>query len=663
MKPVISGFVRRQAARSAASLALAAAIFGVLAFTTRPAAEAETRAATMPAAAGETAAPAADDTPVNAVKGHVTKVIAYRGQALVTREVEVGAGTGMMDVVVTDLPDDTYGDSLFADGDDGVDVRAVRYRTRVVNSTVREDLKKLVDELEITDKALRQNQSLKTIAQRQSQFVDKLEAFTTATAMTDMSRGALNADALTKLTTDTFTRRDTLGKALLDLDENARTLEKTRQYQISLIQEKGGQNSRLVREAVVFLDKRQTAAGKIRLNYIVGSVNWRPVYSIRAASGKNDISVEYSALVTQTSGEDWKDVSLTLSTASPALIAQGADLAPLQVSLRALPSSRGGDGAPSADKAMADAGEYTKKRKELRDAATETARNSGSNSAFGLGGGGGNAPGRPGAAAPADEEKSDDAARYRAAQSWSNDALNSIAEELQKLEFGASEDAIRGGMVRTDGVSVEYELPGSIGLASRADQQLVRIARHTLNGSFFHIATPVLSDFVYLHSEAVNNTSTVFLEGTYTAYLDGRFVGKSAMPMVAQGDSFAVGFGVDSQLRVSRELISKKSEFNGGNRETTFNYRLSVQNFKDREVNVRLMDRLPKPKDNEIRVSLKDTSEKLSEDRLYVRDQKPAGILRWDLKVGKGTTGADAKEVKYTFTVEHDRKMEITGGK
>ena len=43
--------------------------------------------------------------------------------------------------------------------------------------------------------------------------------------------------------------------------------------------------------------------------------------------------IEYNGLIQQMSGEDWSDVKLTLSTASPALSAAGPGLAPFRLTL------------------------------------------------------------------------------------------------------------------------------------------------------------------------------------------------------------------------------------------------------------------------------------------------------------------------------------------
>jgi hypothetical protein len=52
-------------------------------------------------------------------------------------------------------------------------------------------------------------------------------------------------------------------------------------------------------------------------------------------------------------------------------------------------------------------------------------------------------------------------------------------------------------------------------------------------------------------------------------------------------------------------------------------------------------------------------SEPLSADAVYVRVEKPRGILRWDLDVAANAVGDAAKTVRYGYRLEHDRNLEL----
>jgi len=55
-----------------------------------------------------------------------------------------------------------------------------------------------------------------------------------------------------------------------------------------------------------------------------------------------------------------------------------------------------------------------------------------------------------------------------------------------------------------------------------------------------------------------------------------------------------------------------------------------------------------------------DMSDELSDDKLYLRRERPMGILRWDIEAPVGATGENARLIEYAFTVEYDRNFMLT---
>jgi hypothetical protein len=108
-------------------------------------------------------------------------------------------------------------------------------------------------------------------------------------------------------------------------------------------------------------------------------------------------------------------------------------------------------------------------------------------------------------------------------------------------------------------------------------------------------------------------------------------------------------------------LVDKSDSTQGGNRETRFEYRLVVENFGNEPAPVRVVDRLPHAENGaDIRVTLGKTSDKLSEDPLYVREERPMGILRWDIEVAADAAGEAARLITYDYGVEYDRKFVVS---
>ena len=85
--------------------------------------------------AAEAAAPSARAAEAD---GRVTHVTLYRDQAQITRDIPVTGDAGPIELVVGNLPEQIVAGSLFAEGGDAIEIRAVRFRTRAVGDEPRE---------------------------------------------------------------------------------------------------------------------------------------------------------------------------------------------------------------------------------------------------------------------------------------------------------------------------------------------------------------------------------------------------------------------------------------------------------------------------------------------------------------------------------------------
>jgi len=196
-------------------------------------------------------------------------------------------------------------------------------------------------------------------------------------------------------------------------------------------------------------------------------------------------------------------------------------------------------------------------------------------------------------------------------------------------------------------------------LPSRNDQQLVNIASITTKANFTLIATPLLTDYVYLQADLLNNSDTVLLPGHASMFRNGEFVGKSQLSQVTIGENFTAGFGIDSQVQVTHELEDKKTRIQGGNRIDNYYYRITLSNYKSTPVELQLLDRLPYTDNASIKIELEKTEPQLSKDSEYQCTNRKKGILRWDLELAPNTIDSKTTVVNYNFTMEYDRNMQI----
>jgi uncharacterized protein (TIGR02231 family) len=230
-----------------------------------------------------------------------------------------------------------------------------------------------------------------------------------------------------------------------------------------------------------------------------------------------------------------------------------------------------------------------------------------------------------------------------------------LAEAKKRKTTGAA------GASRNDGPSVTYHLPSKLTVPSRSDEQMIEVVKLNLAPKYYYKTVPVLNHHVYRLADVVNKSSHILLPGEATMYQGADFVGRMPMPLVAIGEEFTAGFGVDTQLQVQRQMTDQTRTTQGGNQVLKYDYRILVSSFKSEPVKLQVWDRLPKGETESVGVSLLKSSPELSKDGLYLRESRPNNLLRWDVEVAPNCNGEKAVPITYEFRMELDRQMAITG--
>ena len=267
------------------------------------------------------------------VESKVSEVTLYRNQAMVTRKLVLKGEAGSLEIVVTDLPENIDASSLFAEGDADVEVRAVRFRTRAAGESPRKEVRELQTKIRTVQQQIELANKKLNLLQKRNDYLDKMESFSTKTATADLDRGVLDAEALERITIFSFEQRTKILEDQLALQAETETLAEEKELLNRQLREVTNSSSKTIREAIVYVEKGVDKAKTIRLNYLVNSCGWSPSYGVRANENEAIAKLEYNGMIRQMSGEDWNDVKLTLSTASPALSAAGPGLAPFRVAL------------------------------------------------------------------------------------------------------------------------------------------------------------------------------------------------------------------------------------------------------------------------------------------------------------------------------------------
>ncbi len=260
-----------------------------------------------------------------AVTSRVSAATVYPEGATVTREAAFSAPAGEHELILTDLPRDTPLASVRV-ALDGARLGGVRTREDYVPPRQAEDdaeVQAARAEVERLEEALRAGRAevadirLEADAARaRLRFLDGIGKAEGLAAQEPATLGDLVAmigrETLEARRAETAAERraDAAERALKDLVEK---LSRARQALEALVPETGPR-------ALLAVAIRADAAteGQLTVSYTVPQAGWQPLYDLHLARDEGRVRIERGAFVRQETGENWRDIALTLSTRRPA---------------------------------------------------------------------------------------------------------------------------------------------------------------------------------------------------------------------------------------------------------------------------------------------------------------------------------------------------------
>lgn len=248
------------------------------------------------------------------------QVTVFPDGARVTREGSLPLPAGENQVLFPDLPASVIPSSLrlSVEGPAGTRFYGVSLRNDYTPDVVEQRTRLLKDKLQaledgatdLSDKVEARKaeiELLKSLAQEGSKDAAGQGASRPA-AVVDFTRSAASVGARIALLTSLSRKDERLRR---DLEGKIAAL----QQELS----QGGSPGRERRTAAADLELPAPGTARFTLTYQVSGASWSPLYDLQLATEgeKPRLDLAFNASIRQTTGEDWKGVSLTLSTVRP----------------------------------------------------------------------------------------------------------------------------------------------------------------------------------------------------------------------------------------------------------------------------------------------------------------------------------------------------------
>ena len=306
-------------------------------------------------------------------------------------------------------------------------------------------------------------------------------------------------------------------------------------------------------EIVVKVSSPSGGNADFKFAYYVPNAGWTPLYSLRAQNTTDPIKLDYDAMVSQNTGEIWKDIKMTLSTGNPMLGGNKPELSTWYLNF------------------LQDV--YYAKKAYTRGYGTE-----------------------------AKEKKEDkDGKDGNISGARGEDGFNSEAYLTTSADYTTSTQSQ---------LNVNFEINLRYTIATDGTPQQVKIQQSTLPALYEYIASPKLDKDAFLLARATGWEDDNLLPGTANLYYEGAYIGKSFINPTVTNDTLDLSFGRDKKINIDRKMLrdfSKKS-FLGKNKTQNFVYEISLKNTKNIPVSITIEDQVPVSQTKEVEVSVKEIS-------------------------------------------------------
>jgi hypothetical protein len=578
-------------------------------------------------ASDEVPLPAALETTPQPVESSIETVTVYSDRAAITRKAKVNLKEGAYDLVFSKLPPNIIDDSVRARGSEKIRVVNVKIEREHLLQPDAPEIVKL--EAQIKEKAREiatNNDQLAALAKREA-LLDSIRMRSGEKASQQME-GNIDPKKVGEMMDFLDEKYTKLATDRLALNETRETLRKDMDL---LSRQMADQRSKLTLDnikAIVTVIVNADTAEDVPLDYLASGAGWQAEYDLRASSKDETAELSYYGVVGQVTGEDWTNVQLFLSTSDPRINVLPPTLSVWNIG-PAQPQVSGSTFAIRHANAPAKM-TYNSTMQGTEEATKEAP-----------------AP----ALEPMVEGKLTDVDKTKAVQ------------ELQKSLQQAGQNAvIRQQSGDRSGVGVTFAIPRKETVITGKEPHRTLIAVRRLHPQNTFIAMPRVEQKVYMRAEITNDTPFTLLPGKMSVFSGADFVGNTQISDVAPGQIFRVNFGVDQGIKIKRERIRKFSEdagFRGKTRRITYEYKITLENFKPVDVTVKVVDQIPVSTSGDVVVKLISTNFPTTTEEPTASDNKEKGMLEWQAKLPPDPNRKN--EIVYKYTVEYPKDMPITG--
>jgi uncharacterized protein (TIGR02231 family) len=246
------------------------------------------------------------------ITSNVSDVIVFLQGAQVTNKAVINIKPGDNTFTVKDLTPELDPNSIQVKGSVDYTILSVRHKINYLsNQSVSPEIQAKKDSLKELEFKLAMRQSMKSV------FIEE-KTMILANRSIKGTDANLLAEDIQEVADFYRNRLKEIEFRILELSVEEKDINESI---IQLTNELNNLNARLQRstsEIEIHVKSEKQKNSELEFTYVVSNAGWTPVYDIRARDIDSPVDLVYRAMVRQSTGFDWKNVRLTLSTGNPA---------------------------------------------------------------------------------------------------------------------------------------------------------------------------------------------------------------------------------------------------------------------------------------------------------------------------------------------------------
>ncbi len=535
-------------------------------------------------------------------KTPISQVVIYNDRVEITRMHRTGYQPGEYQFKMTDLPSSLDESSVRASGSGTAEVKinGVKIETVYLDTTTNQKYKALEDSVDQLKEQQKIYDDRYSLLQKEADYLEKIK--NASTAVPSGRESEKPRSTTVSEWTGLYNFYDAKFEAINKEQRNIEKSKKVLQAKLNALQNRlqklsAGANLTKKNVSVSFTVKKEGSLA-LSLSYMMMGASWHPQYDIRVSPENKEVEFTYYGVIYQNTGEDWKNVKITLSTAQPSISGAMPALKPWYVDVYQQYYQKG-QASQRAKQNIA----YSKEQQ---------------------------------AQAPAEMA----------------DYLQGTVNSDQMIVRGAS---FKVSDVEFTGTSYVYQTPGENNIPSDGEPHKIPIAFETLKADFEYSSAPRLKQYAYLQGKVKNTTEYPFIAGDINVFFGNNFVGSSAINTVIPSEKFDVSLGIDEGIKITRQKVKDLTE--GGKKiKKTYAYKVTVKNLKKTKEILTVNEQYPVTRNDKIKVKL--VSPKFDDEKLeYGIREKANGLIEWKIELGP----QEKKELELEYILEYPSGVSVTG--